>query len=76
MDAVSHRALTIDQFTKQAVPFANVPGHASSLDALTKVSDPAHSDEVLDIVRAARSRPEHSEPILRGSCIRAAVRTQ
>ena len=49
MDARSHRALTIDQFTKQAVPFANVPGHSSSLDALTKVSDPAHSDEVLDI---------------------------
>ena len=49
MDPVSHRVLTIDQFTKQAVPFAKLPGHASSLDALTKVSDPAHSDEVLDI---------------------------
>jgi ubiquinone/menaquinone biosynthesis C-methylase UbiE len=49
MDTGSHRALTIDQFTKQAVPFANLPGHAASLDALTTLSDPAHSDEVLDI---------------------------
>jgi ubiquinone/menaquinone biosynthesis C-methylase UbiE len=49
MDAVSHRALTIDQFTKQAIPFANLPGHSSSLDALTQLSKPSTSDKVLDV---------------------------
>jgi ubiquinone/menaquinone biosynthesis C-methylase UbiE len=49
MDADSHRALTIDQFTKQAGPFANLPGHSSSLDALTELSKPSASDEVLDV---------------------------
>jgi SAM-dependent methyltransferase len=49
MDAVSHRALTIEQFTKQAVPFANLPGHSSSLDALTELSKPSASDTALDV---------------------------
>jgi ubiquinone/menaquinone biosynthesis C-methylase UbiE len=49
MDAVSHLALTIDQFTKQAVPFANLPGHSSSLDVLTDLSRPSTSDDALDI---------------------------
>jgi SAM-dependent methyltransferase len=49
MDAHSHRALTIDQFTKQAVPFANLPGHSSSLETLTELSQPSTSDEVLDV---------------------------
>lgn len=49
MDTVSHRALTIDQFTKQAVPFANLPGHSSSLDVLTELSSPSTTDDALDI---------------------------
>lgn len=49
MDATSHRALTIDQFTKQAIPFARLPGHSSSLDLLTAMANPAATDQALDV---------------------------
>jgi ubiquinone/menaquinone biosynthesis C-methylase UbiE len=49
MDSVSQRALTIDQLTKQAVPFANLRGHSSSLEVLTGLSKPTSIDNVLDI---------------------------
>lgn len=49
MDAVSHRLLTIDQFTKQAVPFAGLPGHSSSLGILAELARPSPSDVVLDV---------------------------
>ena len=49
MDATSHRALTIDQFTKQAIPFAQLPGHSSSLDLLTAMTDPSAMDRALDV---------------------------
>jgi ubiquinone/menaquinone biosynthesis C-methylase UbiE len=49
MDAVSHRALTVDQFTKQAIPFASLPGHSTSLDILTELSRPSSADAALDV---------------------------
>lgn len=49
MDATSHRALTIDQFTKQAIPFAQLPGHSSSLDLLTAMANPSTADQALDV---------------------------
>lgn len=49
MDATSHRALTIDQSTKQAIPFAQLPGHSSSLDLLIALSDPSVTDQALDV---------------------------
>ncbi len=49
MDARSHQALTIDQFTKQAIPFAKLPGHSSALDMLVSLANPSTSDCVLDV---------------------------
>jgi ubiquinone/menaquinone biosynthesis C-methylase UbiE len=49
LDAISHRALTIDQFTKQAIPFAKLPGHSSSLEVLTELSRPSITDRALDV---------------------------
>ncbi len=49
MDATSHQALTIDQFTRQAIPFAQLPGHSSSLDLLTALSAPTPADQALDV---------------------------
>jgi ubiquinone/menaquinone biosynthesis C-methylase UbiE len=49
MDAASHRALTIDQFTRQAVPFANLPGHATALDLLVQLGRPSPVDHALDV---------------------------
>lgn len=49
MDAATHRALTIDQFTRQAVSFANLPGHSSSLGLLTQLGRPSVADDVLDV---------------------------
>lgn len=49
MDVTSHRALTIDQFTKQAIPFAQLPGHSSALDLLVTMANPTAADEALDV---------------------------
>lgn len=49
MDAAAHQALTIDQFTRQAVPFAKLPGHSSSLDILTRLCRPSATDLALDV---------------------------
>ena len=49
VDAVSHRALTIDQFTRQAIPFARLPGHSSSLDVLAELSRASTTDLALDV---------------------------
>jgi len=39
----------IDQFSKQAVPFANKPGHLDSIETLVFMSGAASDDEVLDV---------------------------
>jgi len=49
MDEKTHQALTIDQFTRQAVPFASLPGHSSSLDILSRLSNPISTDLALDV---------------------------
>jgi ubiquinone/menaquinone biosynthesis C-methylase UbiE len=49
MDANSHRALTIEQFTQQAIPFAKLPAHHSSLNMLTDLCNPTPSDYALDV---------------------------
>lgn len=49
MDAAAHQALTIDQFTRQAVPFARLPGHSSSLDLLTQLCQPTAADRAVDV---------------------------
>lgn len=65
MDAVSHRALTIDQFSKQAVPFAKLPGHSSSLEILTDLSRPSLSDEAIDIACGPGIVTCHYAPLVR-----------
>jgi SAM-dependent methyltransferase len=49
VDEKSHQALTIDQFTRQAVPFARLPGHSSSLEILSRLSNPNSADLALDV---------------------------
>ena len=49
MDEKTHKALSIDQFTRQAIPFASLPGHSSSLDILSHLSKPNSTDLALDV---------------------------
>ena len=44
-----HTIVTIDQFTKQAIPFAQIPGHSSALDVLVDLAQPNVHDYVLDV---------------------------
>lgn len=45
----AHKSLTIDQFTRQAIPFAKLPGHSTSLDLLAELLRPEDTDELLDV---------------------------
>ena len=49
MTEASHQRLTIDQFTRQAVPFTKLPGHSTSLGLLAELSQLKGTDEVLDV---------------------------
>jgi len=49
MDSLSHQALTIEQFTRQAIPFAQLPGHSSSLDLLAELCRASATDQALDV---------------------------
>lgn len=46
---LSHQEQIVDQFTLQAIPFANLPGHLDSIDLLLELAKPEHSDIVLDV---------------------------
>lgn len=45
----SHTDRIVDQFTRQAVPFAKLPGHLDSLDLLLELARPEQNDTVLDV---------------------------
>ncbi|UPU37180.1 methyltransferase domain-containing protein [Geomonas paludis] len=45
----AHRAKIIEQFSQQAVPFTQVPGHLDAMQVLLEVSGVGKSDEVLDV---------------------------
>ncbi|GFO66123.1 class I SAM-dependent methyltransferase [Geomonas paludis] len=45
----AHREKIIEQFSQQAVPFTQVPGHHDALQVLLEVSGVGKSDEVLDV---------------------------
>lgn len=49
MDANSHSTLTINQFTRQAVPFARLPGHSVAMDMLVELATPNDEDDMLDV---------------------------
>lgn len=44
-----HQQLIVQQFTRQAIPFAQLPGHLDSLDLLLELTRPSSEDTVLDL---------------------------
>ncbi len=44
-----HEEKIVDQFSKQAIPFANLLGHLSSVEMLVKISNANKADSVLDV---------------------------
>lgn len=44
-----HRAEIVTQFTKQAIPFAQVPGHLTAIQLLVELSGVTPNDWVLDV---------------------------
>lgn len=65
MDAQTHRALTIEQFTRQAVPFARLPGHNTSLDLLEACLAPGADDVLLDVACGTGIVARHFAPRVR-----------
>lgn len=47
--AERHQAMIIDQFSRQAVPFTQVPGHFDAMQILIEMSAVTEADEVLDV---------------------------
>lgn len=45
----SHHERIVQQFTQQAIPFAQLPGHLDSLDLLLELTRPTSEDTVLDL---------------------------
>lgn len=45
----SHNEEIIDQFSRQAVPFAQVPGHLDAMELLLAMARPSRGDSVLDV---------------------------
>ncbi len=48
-DAQGHNAIIVDQFTKQAITFTELPGHMDSIQALIEMSKVTSGNSVLDI---------------------------
>ena len=44
-----HNEMIIEQFSKQAVPFAKLPGHLNSIQMLIEMSGAASNDSILDV---------------------------
>ena len=44
-----HQAKIIDQFSRQAIPFTQVPGHFDAMQILIKLSEVCQNDAVLDV---------------------------
>ncbi len=45
----SHQKHIVEQFTRQAIPFANLLRHLDALELLLKMAQPGESDTVLDV---------------------------
>ena len=46
---MSHQAKIIEQFSQQAIPFTQVPGHYDAMQILTELSEVRQDDLVLDV---------------------------
>jgi ubiquinone/menaquinone biosynthesis C-methylase UbiE len=44
-----HEKQVVEQFSKQAVPFASLPGHLSAMELLIELSEARATDRVLDV---------------------------
>jgi ubiquinone/menaquinone biosynthesis C-methylase UbiE len=49
ISAERHQAMIIDQFSRQAIPFTQVPGHFDAMQILIEMSAVTEADEVLDV---------------------------
>jgi ubiquinone/menaquinone biosynthesis C-methylase UbiE len=45
----NHQATIIEQFSQQAIPFAQVPGHLDSIQMLIKIAEAGQNDTALDV---------------------------
>jgi ubiquinone/menaquinone biosynthesis C-methylase UbiE len=45
----NHQATIIEQFSQQAIPFAQVPGHLDSIQMLIELAEAGQNDIVLDV---------------------------
>ncbi len=45
----THQEKIVDQFSKQAIPFSQVPGHLDSLELLVEMAQPTEEDCALDV---------------------------
>ncbi len=45
----THQDRIVEQFTQQAIPFAQLPGHLDALDLLIELARPTAADTVLDV---------------------------
>jgi ubiquinone/menaquinone biosynthesis C-methylase UbiE len=45
----THQAKIVDQFSRQAIPFTQVPGHFDAMQILIELSEVCHDDTVLDV---------------------------
>jgi len=48
-DTTKHNQTIIEQFTQQAIPFSELPGHSQSMQMLIELSGVSASDDVLDV---------------------------
>ena len=48
-DVTKHNQTIVEQFSQQAIPFSELPGHSQSMQILIKLSELSASDDVLDI---------------------------
>ncbi len=44
-----HQARIVDQFSRQAIPFTQVPGHLDAMRILIEMAEVRHDDNVLDV---------------------------
>lgn len=65
MDVDEHRTLTIEQFSRQAVPFAKLPGHSSAIEVLERLACPRDEDELLDVACGPGLVACHFAPLVR-----------
>lgn len=45
----THQEEIVEQFSKQAIPFTEVPGHLDAMDLLVEMAQPTQEDAVLDV---------------------------